>query len=56
MYSTWYGLSRQKNLAKWTASDKVLKDKAVNIAKNPKYNGYQRGIASIVHIVHIMLL
>ena len=31
------------------ASDKVLRDKAFNIAKNPKYNGYQRGLASIVY-------
>ena len=29
-----------KDLAKRTASDKVFKDKAFNIAKNPKYNGY----------------
>ena len=32
-----------------TASDKVLKDIAFNIAKNPKYNGYQRGLASLVY-------
>ena len=31
-----------KDLAKRTASNKVLRDKAFNIAKNPKYNGYQR--------------
>ena len=31
------------------ASDKVLRDKAFNIAKNPKYNGYQRGLASTVY-------
>ena len=30
-----------KNLKGRTASDKVLRDKAFNIAKNPKYNGYQ---------------
>ena len=36
-----------KNLAKRTASDKVLRDKAFNIAKNPKYDGYQRGLASM---------
>ena len=29
-----------KDLAKRTAADKVLKDKAFNIAKDPKYNGY----------------
>ena len=32
-----------------TASDKVLIDKAFNIAKNPKYNGYQRVLASMVY-------
>ena len=31
------------------ASDKVLKDKAFNIAKNPKYDGYERGLASMVY-------
>ena len=29
--------------------DKVLRDKALNIAKDPKYNGYQRGLASMVY-------
>ena len=37
-----------KSLARGTASDKVLRDKAFNIAKNPKYNGYQRRLASMV--------
>ena len=32
-----------------TAADKVLGDKAFNIAKNPKYDGYQRGLASMVY-------
>ena len=32
-----------------TATDKVLRDKAFNIAKDPKYHGYQRGLASIVY-------
>ena len=32
-----------KDLAKRAASDKVLRNKAFNIAKNPKYDGYQRG-------------
>ena len=32
-----------------TASDKTLRDKAFNIAKNPKYDGYQRGLASMVY-------
>ena len=38
-----------KDIAKWTASDKVLRDKAFNIAKNPKYDRYQRRLASMVH-------
>ena len=38
-----------KDLARRTASDKILRDKAFNIAKNPKYDGYQRGFASIVY-------
>ena len=38
-----------KDLAKRTAADKVLKNKAFNIAKDPKYNGCQRGLASMVY-------
>ena len=38
-----------KDLPRITASDKVLRDRAFNIAKNPKYDGYQRGLASIVY-------
>ena len=38
-----------KNLEKRTQSDKVLKDKAFAIANNPKYDGYQRGLASMVY-------
>ena len=37
------------DLAKGTSSDNVLRDKAVNIAKNSKYDGYQRGLASMVY-------
>ena len=29
--------------------DKVLRDKTFNIAKNPKYDGYQKGLASMVY-------
>ena len=32
-----------------TASDKILRDEAFNIAKNPKYDGYQRGLASMLY-------
>ena len=38
-----------KDLTRRTASDKILRDKAFNIAKNPKYDGYQRGLASMVY-------
>ena len=38
-----------KDLAKRTVSDKVLRDKAFDIAKNPKYDEYQRGLASIIY-------
>ena len=38
-----------KDLAKRIADDKVLRDKAFNIAKNPKYDGYQRRLASMVY-------
>ena len=38
-----------KNLARRTAAANVLRDKALNIAKNPKYDGYQRGLTSMVY-------
>ena len=40
-----------KDLTKRTTSDKILRGKAFNIAKNPKskYHGYQRGLASKVY-------
>ena len=38
-----------KDIKRRTASDKILRDKAFNIAKNPKYDGYQRGLASMVY-------
>ena len=38
-----------KDLARRTTLDKVLRDKAFSIAKNPKYNGYQRGLVSMVY-------
>ena len=38
-----------KDLKRRTFSDKVLRDKAFNIAKNFKYDGYQRGLASMVY-------
>ena len=41
--------SDSKNLSKRTSADKLLRDKAFNIAKDPKYDGYQRGLAPIVY-------
>ena len=41
-----YGES--KDVARRTESDKGLRDKAFKIASNPKYDGYQRGLASMV--------
>ena len=38
-----------KDLKKRTAADKILRDKAFNIAKDPKYDGYHRGLASMVY-------
>ena len=38
-----------KNLHRRTASDKLFRDNAFNIAKNPKYDGCQRGLASMVY-------
>ena len=38
-----------KELARRTDADKILRDKAFNIANDPKYDGYQRGLASMVH-------
>ena len=38
-----------KDSEKRTASDKVLRDKEFNIAKSSKYDGYQKGIASMVY-------
>ena len=41
--------SDSKDLTKRTVADKILRDKALNIAKDPKYDGYQRGLASMVY-------
>ena len=40
---------KSKDLTKRTQSDKALKDKAFKIASNPKYDGYQRGLASKIY-------
>ena len=38
-----------KDLTRRIASGKILRDKAFNIAKNPKYDGYQTNLASMVY-------
>ena len=40
-----------KDLSKRPAADKVLHDRAFNIAKNPRYDGYQRGLAWMFFIL-----
>ena len=43
------GQGNFKDLPRRTASGKVIRDKVFNIAKNSKYDGYQRGITLIVY-------
>ena len=38
-----------KDIKRRIDSNRILRDKAFNIAKNPKYDGYQRGLASMVY-------
>ena len=38
-----------KDLINRTEADKVLRDNTYDIASNPKYDGYQRGLASMVY-------
>ena len=40
---------KTEDLEKRTQPEKVLRDKAFKIAKNPKYDGYHRGLASMVY-------
>ena len=49
MFSAWHGYEDFNDLARRTASDKFFRDKAFNIAKNPNYDEYQRGLASMVY-------
>ena len=43
-----------KDLNRRTFADKVLRDKAFNIVKDPKYDRYQRVLASMVYIKRIL--
>ena len=48
MFSTMvYG--KAKYLVRRTQSDKFVRDKAFKTASDPKYDGYQRGLASVVY-------
>ena len=40
-----------KDLIRRTAADKALHDKVFSIAKNSNYDGYQRGLASMVYVL-----
>ena len=49
MFSRRYGLWQIKRFSKKKSPGKVLRDKAFKIASDPKYDGYQRGLASMVY-------
>ena len=51
LHKAWHDMAfgDYKDLTRRTASDKTLRDKAFNIAKDTKYDVYQRGFASIVY-------
>ena len=38
-----------KDLKRFAIADKAIRDKTFNIAKNPKYDEYQRAFASLFH-------
>ena len=42
-----------KDLKRRTAADKFLRDKAFNIAKTPKYDGYQRGLKDLNFLLRV---
>ena len=46
MFSTWFDF---KDLTRGKASDKVLRYREFNTAKNPKCDGYECGLASVVY-------
>ena len=43
--------SDSKDLTKRTIPVKILKNKAFDIVKDPKYDGYQRGLSSMVYFI-----
>ena len=48
-FAHYVAYSDSKDLTKRTVADKLLKNKAFEIAKDPKYDGYQRGLSSMVY-------
>ena len=44
------------DLPRRTASDKVLRDKVFNIAKNTKYDEYEKGIASKLRYITLLVV
>ena len=38
-----------KDLTRRTGSNEILRDKAFDIAENPKYDGYQGDLASMIY-------
>ena len=44
-----HDLAYGKDLAERTEPDKYLSDKTFKTASNPKYDGYEKGLASMVH-------
>ena len=56
MVSLWIASEDFKDLPRRTGSDKVLRDNAFNVAKNPKYDEYQRGFASINFLIKNLLV
>ena len=49
MFQDYMAYGKSKDLTKRTQSDKVLREKAFKIANNPKHDGYQTGLASMVY-------
>ena len=49
LFSTWGGLWWIKKLTRRTESGKGLGGKDFEIASTPKYDGYQRGLPSMVY-------
>ena len=46
---TWLMEKNDHDLTRRTTSSKILHDKAFNIVENPKYDGFQKGLASMVY-------